>query len=126
MVVQNVMFQIERLWVRSLAPTVAATGGGGKGEVEGGGGKDVAKDEQPRGTDVGNQNKLPCEGKGDDGGMIYDSRSVLSPTLLYDTESPSTTSACTTCQQNFVPEDNAWDSCRCDHAGVRLCFSSYF
>lgn len=135
-VVQNVMFQIERLWVRSLAPAAAATTTGEGGE----GSKDTTKEKQTcaTATGIGTQTKPSSPStataataaavttsatKGEntnDGGMVYDSRSVLSPTLLHDTENPSTTSACTTCQQNFAPEDNAWDSCRCVRAGAHV------
>ncbi|CAN0506319.1 unnamed protein product, partial [Ectocarpus sp. 12 AP-2014] len=47
------------------------------------------------------------------------SRSVLSPTLLQDSSKPSTTSVCISCKQRFIPEENAWDSCRihCDSDG---------
>lgn len=135
-VVQNVMFQIERLWVRSLAPAAAATTTGERGE----GSEDAAKEKQIYGTatGIGTQSKPSSpstavamtaaavttsatkEDHTNNGGMVYDSRSVLSPTLLHDTENPSTTSACTTCHQNFAPEHNAWDSCRCVRAGARF------
>lgn len=151
------MFQIERLWVRSLAPTTAARGArsGGttsgkhkKGQGRAGNSAESCNGSQGRpssptsSSPVGAPSPLPPppprsdsslsptaaseaadddRGASRDGGRVertaYDSRSMLSPTLLYDVDNPCTTSACTSCKQNFVPEENAWNSCRWALAG---------
>lgn len=121
------MFQIERLWVRSLAPAAAGSA------AEGGSSK---KDEGKQIRSSGHQNNPPTPspsvaaspssrpsasfcalpdvtGAGDGGGTRLDSRAVLSPILAVDKKNPSSKSVCTTCKQRFTPEDNAWDSCRC-------------
>ncbi|CAM9317142.1 unnamed protein product, partial [Ectocarpus sp. 8 AP-2014] len=136
-VIQNVMFQIERLWVRSLAPA-GATNRGARG---GGGGEQTGKGKASRSQSVSSSPvsaaavmpRSPSRyissvrsgggsswtGVGREGRVKYDSRSVLSPTLLQDSSKPSTTSVCTSCKQRFNPEENAWDSCRihCDSDG---------
>ncbi|CAM9469772.1 unnamed protein product, partial [Hapterophycus canaliculatus] len=150
-VIENVMFQIERLWVRSLAPTTAVRGGGRRGAKSGKNSKGKAAENSasrpngsqskpsspassssvgvpsppssPPGSAAGSSNTAAPVATGDGSGRMgragYDSRSMLSPTLLYDVENPCTTSACTSCKQNFVPEENAWNSCRfhCDGDG---------
>ncbi|CAM9283675.1 unnamed protein product, partial [Ectocarpus sp. 13 AM-2016] len=136
-VIQNVMFQIERLWVRSLAPAGATKRGarGGGGGEQTGKGKAIRSQSvssspvpapvvMPRSpsryiTSVSSGGGRSWIGVGREGRMKYDSRSVLSPTLLQDSSKPSTTSICTSCKQRFIPDENAWDSCRihCDSDG---------
>lgn len=138
-VIQNVMFQIERLWVRSLAPA-GATRRGARG---GGGGEEKGKDKASRSQSISSSpasavaviSRSPSRyitsvssggggsswiGVGREGRVKYDSRSVLSPTLLQDSKNPSTTSVCTSCKQRFIPEENAWDSCRFEACSVWL------
>lgn len=125
-VVQNVMFQIERLWVRSLAPAAAggANGGGPSNKDEG---KNSFSGRQSKPStpsssmasspfpppSVSSGNAPDVIGDADGSGTSFDSRAVLSPILLYDKTQSSSRSICTTCKQVFTPEDNAWDSCRC-------------
>lgn len=141
------MFQIERLWVRSLAPITSAKTGRGRGKGKGGRKANekekaghiavsrrgsLSKPSSPTSSSSAPTASPPdsyshftepptaaapgATGVGDYGrgvdGVGYDSRSVLSPTLLYDDENPCTTSVCTSCKQDFVPEENAWNSCR--------------
>ncbi|CAM9101923.1 unnamed protein product, partial [Scytosiphon promiscuus] len=157
-VIENVMFQIERLWVRSLAPATAARGGR-RGGTKSGNTKTGKRElgtissrqnssqskpssptssssvaapsppASPPGSTTGPSHTGTPNAAGDrreEGGndrrtrrTSYSSRSMLSPTLLYDLDNPCTTSACTSCKQNFVPEENAWNSCRfhCDADG---------
>lgn len=125
-VVQNVMFQIERLWVRSLAPASAggAEGGGAskKGERKHSFSGHQIKPSTPSSSVASSPSSRPsappCAAPnvagGDDGHrMSFDSRAVLSTILLNDEKNPTSKSICTTCKQIFTPEDNAWDSCRC-------------
>lgn len=125
-VVQNVMFQIERLWVRSLAPAAAGGADGGVSGKKDGNGNNysgrLSKPSTPSSSVAASLSFAPAVssssfapdviGEDDISEMTFDSRAVLSPILECDKNS-SSRSICTTCKQGFTPEDNAWDSCRC-------------
>lgn len=93
-VVQNVLFQVERVWMRKDGPM---------GEKDNGG-RDTINPQKKKNGSTGakeweSASSLPACSKADDG------RSILTPDL-------GSTEPCQACGLHFAPEDNTWDSCR--------------